>query len=280
MKKQREKWNGILYNGGFDDFSVNGSLHMGENILYKNNPTIESGKRLNMSYLLLTNPQMFELIQKSGGYFLHGTNANALFNILEYGLNSVDTSQEHNINVTTGEEWSRIGGKRKFISLTDSLQIALHYARKKPNNSELEENLFNFEVIVGTSLEDMNGINGASVDSNMPEVGIIGNLPLDHIKFLAVPESKVEFVKKMVGQKNIEVVSMNMRDDFFVQNFKTKLDMLENGEINKSKPEIEFLKEDVKEVVSTRRTSMIKKIFESLKKQIQKIKKIDESERN
>ena len=280
MKKQREKWNGILYNGGFDDFSVNGSLHMGENILYKNNPTIESGKRLNMSYLLLTNPQMFELIQKSGGYFLHGTNANALFNILEYGLNSVNTSQEHNINVTTGEEWSRIGGKRKFISLTDSLQIALHYARKKPNNSELEENLFNFEVIVGTSLEDMNGINGASVDSNMPEVGIIGNLPLDHIKFLAVPESKVEFVKKMVGQKNIEVVSMNMRDDFFVQNFKTKLDMLENGEINKSKPEIEFLKEDVKEVVSTRRTSMIKKIFESLKKQIQKIKKIDESERN
>lgn len=271
MKKPREKWNGILYNGGFDSFSVNGDLYMEKKIRYENNPFTESEKRLNMSYLLLTSPQMFEVIQKSGGHFFHGTNANALFNILKYGLNSVNVSKKYNINVTTGEEWSRRNGERTFVSLTDCLNVALYYARRKPNNSEYKENLFDFEVIVGTSLEDMSGIKCISVYSDIPEVGIIGNLSLDHIKFLAVPESKVEFVKKMVGQKNIEVVSMNMRDDFFIKDFKDKMYMLENEEINKSKPEVEFFKEDVKEVIETRRTSMINKIFNSLKKTIQKI---------
>lgn len=60
----RRKMDGILYEGGFDNFSVNGSFHMKKEVLYKNNPTIESGKRLNMAYLLLTNPQMVEVIQK------------------------------------------------------------------------------------------------------------------------------------------------------------------------------------------------------------------------
>lgn len=38
MKILEGKWNGILYEGGFDNFSVNGSLHMEREILYKNNP--------------------------------------------------------------------------------------------------------------------------------------------------------------------------------------------------------------------------------------------------
>lgn len=52
MKILEGKWNGILYEGGFDNFSVNGSLHMEREILYKNNPIIESEKRLNIAYLL------------------------------------------------------------------------------------------------------------------------------------------------------------------------------------------------------------------------------------
>lgn len=61
---QKEKWNGILYEGGFENFSVNGSCNMEDKVLYKNNPTIEAKKRLNMSYLLLKNPKMIEVIQK------------------------------------------------------------------------------------------------------------------------------------------------------------------------------------------------------------------------
>lgn len=76
---------------------------MEEPVRYKINPICDAEKRLNMAYLLLTNPQMIELIQKSSGHFLHGTNANALSSILKYGINSIDKSRENNINVTTGE---------------------------------------------------------------------------------------------------------------------------------------------------------------------------------
>lgn len=253
---------------------------MEKEVFIKENVTLESEKRLNMAYLLLKNPQMFDIIQKSGGHFLHGTNANALSSILKYGLNSVNSSKENNIEVTTGEEWSRINEKRGFVSLTDSLKIALWYARMQPNNNNLEKNLSNFGVIIGTSLEDMNGINGLPIYSDMPEVGIIGNLPLDHIKFLAVPENKVEFVKKMVGEKNIEVVSMNMRDNFITQNFKEKLNILENGEKNQNEPETKFTKKEVKGVITTRRISMVKKAFENLKYRLKSTKEMDKSERS
>lgn len=43
----------------------------------------------------------------------------------------------------------------------------------------------------------MKDINVSSIDSGISEVGVGGNLPINHIKFLAVPNDKVEFVKKM-----------------------------------------------------------------------------------
>ena len=46
MKKLKGKWHGILYEGGFDNFSVNGSFYMQREVLYKNNPHIEGEKRL------------------------------------------------------------------------------------------------------------------------------------------------------------------------------------------------------------------------------------------
>lgn len=66
----KRKLNGILYDGGFDSFSVNGATHMQKMVNYKNNPTIEGKKRLNMAYLLLKNPQAIETIQKKWHIFL------------------------------------------------------------------------------------------------------------------------------------------------------------------------------------------------------------------
>lgn len=261
------KLNGILYEGGFNDFSVNGSRHMEREVSLKNNPTIEMKKRLNMAYSLLKNPQVIETIQKSGAYFFHGTNANALPSILKYGINSVDISKENKINVNTGEEWSRIEGKRNFVSITDCLEVALSYSNIKPKDDNFVDNLLNFGVIIGISMENMEDLDTFSVMSDIPELGIQNNLPLDHIKFLAVPADKTEFVKKMVGKKNIEVISMDVQDRFYRTNFTDKFNMLENSkESTKQYPT--YMKEDVRPVVNNRKISKIKEIFEILKKRI------------
>lgn len=248
---------------------------------YKDDPSIEARKRLNMAYLLATNPKMIEVIQRSGAYFFHGTNANALPSILKYGINSVDTSTENNIPVTTGEEWSRINGKRCFVSLTDSLDVALSYSNMNPKDNNTVNTLLNFGVLIGTSFEYMNDIRIIGVSSAFPEIGVMGNLPVNHIKFLAVPDDKVEFVKKMVGAKEIEVVSMDMIDEFFMSYFfmsdcRKKLEILEqkneNIELQNSQYPTYF-KDDVKPLVNERKTSRIKKIFEELKTKIHKYTK-------
>lgn len=237
---------------------------MQREVLYKNNPTIEGKKRLNMAYLLLTNPQMIEGIQRSGAYFFHGTNANALPSILKYGINSVNASRENNIAVTTGEEWSRINGGRDFVSLTDCLDSALTYANMSPNDNNTNPAL-NFPVMVGTSFANMEGIRVTRVNSDISEIGVNGNLPVDRIKFLTVPEDKVEFVRRLVGEKDIEVIGMNMQDMFFHQDFQSKLNMLEQKRENKNPRYPTYSRDDIEPAVNERKTSGIKGIFETLK---------------
>lgn len=270
-EETKMKLNGILYDGGFEDFSVNGSNHMERRISYKNNPTIEGRKRLNMAYLLLKNPQVIETIQESGGYFFHGTNANALSSILKYGINSVDTSMENKINVNTGEKWSRVQGKRSFVSITDCLDVALGYSDIAPSENSNINNLMNFGVVLGVSLKDMNGIETVTVTSDISELGIQGNLSLDHIKYLIVPGDKTEFVKKMVGSKNIEVISMDMQDKFYRTNFLEKFNILEQQKEDSEKLTQQYpiyTKEDVMPVVNKRKISKIKEVFNDLKRKI------------
>lgn len=244
---------------------------MEKKVLYKNNAMIEARKRLNMAYLLLKNPKMIETMQKSNGYFFHGTNANAIPSILKYGINSVDTSKENNIDVVTGEEWSRIDGKRGIISLTDCLDASLPYAKRGPNNNNLTNSLLNFGVIIGASLEKMDDIKVSGVKSDISEIGVIGNLPIDHIKFLAVPDDKVEYMKKMVGEKDIEVIPMDMEDQFFTKSFIERLDILDQNKENTKSSNTSYPtynKDDVKPIVNGRKTSKIKEIFRYLKEKM------------
>lgn len=255
---------------------------MEETIQYKNNPYLEAKKRLNMAYLAENNSELIETIQKTGGYFFHGTNANALPRILKYGLNSVDESTKNNINVNTGEEWSRFEGKRNFVSLTDSLNEAVKYAQMTPNTEIAQKSLLNFGVIVGTSLENMDGVKAKSVASDISEIGIGGNLSLNHIKFLAVPEDKVEIVKKIVENQNIDVVSLDIQDKYLNANYKGKLDILEGNREKDNNKEImypTYYKKDVRPLVKQRRTSKIKEIFEELKAKIKtKFRQTDDKE--
>lgn len=255
--------------GGFNNFSVNGSFYLQREVLYKNNPHIEAEKRLNMAYLLLTNPQMIETIEKNKACFFHGTNANALPSILKYGINSANKSIENDIPVTTGEEYSRINnGGRTFVSLTDCLNEALEYANMTPNDNASTNSIFNFGVVIGASFEKTDDIRFCSVNSDISEIGVIGNLPVEHIKFLAVPDDKVEFVKKMVGEKDIDVVSMDIKDIFFINNFSEKLIILEQDKENIDSTESHnptYCKDDVKTIVNERKPSGIKGFFETLK---------------
>jgi len=114
----------------------------------------------------------------------------------------------------------------------------------------------------------MDDIRTCRVKSDISEFGVVGKLPVDHIKFLAVPDDKVEFVKKMIGGKDIEVVSIDINDIFLNSNFVEKLNILEKnkGDIETIKPQYPtYSKDDVKPVVNERKPSGIKSFFETLK---------------
>lgn len=90
----KEKIQSILYKGGYKDFSVNTGLT-------KNNQFIEIKKRIGYAYLLATNPETFDILNKNDINLFHGTNANALPNILKYGMQSVDKQVNAGLNVST-----------------------------------------------------------------------------------------------------------------------------------------------------------------------------------
>lgn len=267
----RRKMKGILYEGGFDNFSINGEFAMQRKVLFKNNPTIEASKRLDMAYLLLTNPKVIDVMQQTSSVFFHGTNANALPNILKYGINSVDRSRENNIEVTTGEKFSRIDGKRSFVSVTDCINESLKYTMINLNDKNMKDQLLNFGIIAGVSFQNMEDIRTIPIHSDISEIGVRDNLPLEHIKFLAVPKDKEEFVKKLVEEKNIEIVGMDLGDTFYNLDFTSRLKTLESyreGSVDTKTTSQTFTKEDVKKVVKTRRFSKIKEIFSNIKNKI------------
>lgn len=240
-------------------------------MFYANNPVIESKKRLHMAYLLLTNPQLINIIQNTGGHFFHGTNANALPSILKYGINSINKSTENNIDVITGEAWSRRDGKRDFVSLTDCIDVALRYAyTMEQNEDNTMGDLLNFGVVFGISLEEMNDVNTVRVQSDMPEVGVLDNLSMNHIKYILVPEDKVEFVQKLVGQKGIEVLQINMKDKFLRNDrYYQLLEILEQEYGKEDKSEYPtYYEDDVRPIVYGRSMSKIRQMFKKLKENV------------
>jgi hypothetical protein len=87
-KEQKEKLESILYNGGYLDYSIS------SDVVNKDNPSIEACRRITMAYLILRNPDTFDMMVKNKVCLYHGTNGNALPGILTYGLNSVVESEK------------------------------------------------------------------------------------------------------------------------------------------------------------------------------------------
>ena len=197
----------ILYQGRYKSFV----FYSG--IVNRDNPRIEARRRISMAYLFLKNPDTFDFFVQNKINLFHGTNANALPSILKYGLNSVYESEKNGICVSTGEKITRMFGIRDFVSFTDVLDIANNYSMLSPESGH--KNL-SFEVIIGTTVDDVYETGRIYVPSSVVEVGVENKLPLENIKVIGVPSSKVNFVKKLVGDKGIEVFPIDgIRDRFF-----------------------------------------------------------------
>lgn len=141
-EKIKSRMQGILYEGGYDGFLVDTGLT-------RNDPCMERKRRIGFAYLLATNPETFDIMVNNNINLFHGTNANALSNILKYGMQSVDEQAKKDIVTSTGEEWSRIGGKRSFISFTDDLDTALDYASCYNSKANIYEQTFS--ILIGIS---------------------------------------------------------------------------------------------------------------------------------
>ena len=199
------KLQSILYYGGYLDYSVS------SNIMSKNSPSVERQNRISAAYLIIRNPETFNVLVQNKINLFHGTNANALPSIMKYGICSVDESNNRGDKLTTGEEWSRIGGKRDFVSFTDVLDIAEGYSSINPNQKNKD---LSFSVVFGTTVADIENTVKAKVNSDIPEVGIYGKLPKESIKVIMVPSDKVNFVKKILND-DIQVVAIDDIEDRF-----------------------------------------------------------------
>ena len=95
MKILERKWNGILYDGQYGNYSVDTDL------TNQGSDTLEMGRRAAMAHVLATNPETFEILSQNNINLFHGTNINALPNILIYGMNSFDELSKKGIAVVS-----------------------------------------------------------------------------------------------------------------------------------------------------------------------------------
>lgn len=243
-----------------------GNTFLKSNYGGRNNPSIEAARRLSMAYVLISDRATYDYWRANNINIFHGTNANALIGISKYGLNSVDTIKSHNEKVLSGERWSQNEGKRDFISLTDVLEVAWYYMTKDMTKDESA-----FPVLIGTSEETLraNGASSTFVHSDLPEIAIKNDIPLETIKCICVPIDKVEYTKILFRNMNIQVLGlaniknkyfwcdcMNLETYFYPEEYeKYKLNQRKEVESNKITPE------DLKNNSLKRNISSIKKMY-------------------
>lgn len=271
------KLRGILYEGGYDDFAVNSGMTRPDNIKH------EIDRRLNFAGLLISDPKTFEAIAQNNVILFHGTNSNALPEILKNGLQSESETISRGKEVLTGE--TSLVKPREFISFTDKLSLALDYATLKPSTKTSGNS--SYGVLIGVSTndldEDNNEILTANIGSDTPEIGVMKKLPANYIRVIAVPGSKVQEVNKMVQEYGLDEVSVVPADGIVnsvaltesYSMFPNKIDLnclIINGSDYASKT---FKKEDIRKVAEDRSVGKIKKLYLQLRNKILKDKEME-----
>ena len=273
----KKKMEQILYNGRYGNYLVNTDL------TNKGNATLEMRRRVSIAYMLATNPETFDVLFQNNINLFHGTNISALPNILNYGMNSFNDLSKRGIDISTGENFSRQYNGRSFISFTDDLDTAIDYAAIMPSLGENQKDN-SYGMLIGISSEDLKKLSTCRVHSDTPEIGIMNNVPLEYIKLIAVPENKVQFVRKLVGDKPITVAPVNIDDRFYyIDDCDFVIDDERAEEFIQEKRQretIAFKNEDIKELASERKISGIKSIYKKIKEKIQsKGKEIEDESR-
>lgn len=258
-----------MYDGGFDEFTINSGRT-------KNNPYMEGTKRLSFAYLMSNHPETFDKIQKDNVILFHGTRVDALPSILKYGMNSFAKLNKDGIQVTTGEESTRRGVARDFVSFTDDISTALGYAEMDSTSENEQEQ--SFGIVIGMSMDSLQDLRTCTIGSDLPEIGIRDNIPVEHIKMLMVPKGKEEIVKKMVGDLSIDVVNIDIEDPFYSMDrnyMKNQFEILEQGIIQQTHENAEYTKQDVECLAKGRKLSRIFGWLSKLKEKVEDRSKED-----
>ena len=239
-----------------------GNNGLGARFSCKDNPRIEAQRRTSIAYLLVNDRDTYEYLKENHINIFHGTNANALVGIAKYGLQSVDKIIESKREVRSGEAWSRIKGKRSFISVTDVFDIAWNYMQIDPKS---------FSTIICTSDEKMveDNIKTCPVSSDVSEIGIRDELPLGTIKCVLVPKDKVDYVKVLFSDTNIQVLGLSnidtryfWFDDFMGCQFNAKeYEKYKANRLEKKEEISKITEEDLKENASSRTRSKMQEIY-------------------
>ncbi len=251
-KETQYKLQKILYNGKIDNYSLKSQFQC------RNNPMIEISRRISLSSVLLTNPETFNFLVENNINIFHGTNANALPNILKYGINSYATLEEKGIPILTGERSTQLYQKRNFISFTDVLDIAEGYSTLSTNkNSQLS-----FSIVIGINETNLARREIISIHSDISEIGVMNHFPLKYISCICVPEDKISFVKQIINNNQIAV--LGLRD------LSKKAYYIDDCGAIKIKPEVykkeadnnpKFTTHEIQEMASKRLLSEIRKFI-------------------
>lgn len=257
-----ENLNQILNEGKYKDF------YFSTGLCSNDNSNVEAKRRISMADLYLKRKDTLETLAQKKVNLFHGTNFNALLNILKYGMNSEKNLEDINVEIESGEDWSRGVQPRDFISFTDSLDVSEFYSADESS----------FEVIIGTNTNEVSTLKTTSrISSSVPEIGIEETLPVSSIKVIMVPKEKINFVKKLIGENDISVVEVNdFNNKFYYYDVLESYDNISiseedylnylNGDYNEEKEKI-FEIEEIKKVSSNR-------LLSNIKIQIDKIKSI------
>lgn len=255
-----EKLKEILYYGKSDNYNLKSKFHC------RDNPQIERSRRIAMASVFIRNPETFNFFEQNNINIFHGTNANALPDILKYGVNSHESLIKEDIPVLTGEEWSRINTTRKFISFTDVLDIAENYSSTNGDES------LSFGIIIGVTENELSKTKVIPVKSDISEIGVMNHFPLESISCICVPNDKVEFVKKMMINYQIPVLGMSDINEkaYYIDDFVGTIHISRELYEYKHENSQKFSSDEIKEMTMSRSLSKIKALIEKMKSILRK----------
>lgn len=120
------------------------------------------------------------------------------------------------------------------------------------------------------SSKDIKNLKNRSINTDCIELAVLDNIPIEYIKTIFVPETKVEFVRRLINNDKIVVAPMEIDVDkrfygwdesqllFSEEIFKETME-------KKEQLESTFKKEDIKKLAEERKKSGIVSIYEKIK---------------